>query len=189
MYVFIVKEIMGKKVRITESELINIIKKVLKEQQMVPQEKPVAVQKSTGDAPKQRCTSQNIVSIDDIVGKPYDLQNYTPGLKRRLGGVKGIVDVLDLLRTLRMNSIIKDNGTHLAWDLLQQMKEYQNKNYFDEVSKDCIPAMDKVIELYKEDEHGEELVKDIEKILGHPDPSPKAKEYLKNCLVLARGKK
>lgn len=182
---------MGKKVRITESELVNIIKKVLKEQQMVPQEKPVVQQKPStqkGNEPKVRCTSQNIVSIDDIVGKPYDLQNYTPGLKRRLGGVKGIVDVLDLLRTLRMNSVIKDNGTHLAWDLLQQMKEYQNKNYFDEVNKSCIPAMDKVIELYKEDEHGEELVKDIEKILRHPDPSPKAKEYLKNCLTLAKGK-
>lgn len=182
---------MGKKVKITESDLINIIKKVLKEQETAPQQKPVVQQNSNikkGNEPKARCTSGNVVSIDDIVGKSYDLQNYTPGLKRSLGGVRGIVDALDLLRTLRLNSIIKDGGSHLAWDLLQQMKEYQNKNYYDDVNKSCIPAMDKVIELYKENEHGEELVKDIEKVLRHPDPSPKAKEYLKNCLILAKGK-
>lgn len=175
---------MGKKVRITESELVHLIKKMLSEQ-MLPQEK---VQAQKTEVPKQRCTSNNIVSIDDVVGKPYDLKNYTPGFKRRIGGVKGIVDALDLLKTIRMNTVIKDNGTHLAWDLLQQIKDYENKNYFDEVNKNCIPAMDKVIELYKEDEHGEELVRDIEKILGHSDPSPKAKEYLKSCLDLVKRK-
>lgn len=176
---------MGKKIRITESELVSLIKKMLKEQTLPQQIKP---QVSKSEVPKQKCSSENIVSIDDIVGKPFDLNNYTPGLKRRVGGVKGIVDALDLLRTLRMNSVIKDNGTHLAWDLLQQIQDYENKNYFDEVNKNCIPAMDKVIELYKEDEHGEELVSDIEKILGHSDPSPKAKEYLKVCLDLAKRK-
>jgi hypothetical protein len=48
--------------------------------------------------------------------------------------------------------------------------------------------MDKVIELYKENEHGEELVKDIEKVLKHNDPTPRAKEYLKRCLVLIKEK-
>ena len=48
--------------------------------------------------------------------------------------------------------------------------------------------MDKVIELYRENEHGEDLVKDIQKVLGHIDPSPRAKEYLKRCQVLIREK-
>ena len=48
--------------------------------------------------------------------------------------------------------------------------------------------MDKVIELYKENEHGEELVKDIEKVLAHKDPSSRAKEYLKRCLILVKEK-
>ena len=45
-----------------------------------------------------------------------------------------------------------------------------------------------MVELYKENEHGEELVKDIEKVLGHPDPSQKTKEYLKACLEIVKGK-
>ena len=49
-------------------------------------------------------------------------------------------------------------------------------------------AMDKVLELYKESEHGEELVKDIEKVLRHHEPSARAKEYLKRCLVLVKEK-
>ena len=48
--------------------------------------------------------------------------------------------------------------------------------------------MDKVIELYRENEHGEDLVKDIEKVLKHTDPNPRAKEYLKRCQVLIKEK-
>ena len=62
------------------------------------------------------------------------------------------------------------------------------KYYFDETDGNCLKAMDKVIELYKENEHGEELVKDIEKVLRHQDPTPRAKEYLKRCLTLVKEK-
>jgi hypothetical protein len=68
------------------------------------------------------------------------------------------------------------------------------RNYFDETSGQCNKAMDKVIELYKENEHGTELVKDIEKVLSlqtkddELTPSPRAKEYLKRCMELVKGK-
>ena len=51
-----------------------------------------------------------------------------------------------------------------------------------------------IIEFYKENEHGDELVKDIEKVLSlqtkNDDytPSPRTKEYLKRCLMLIKGK-
>jgi hypothetical protein len=55
--------------------------------------------------------------------------------------------------------------------------------------------MDKIIELYKENEHGTELVKDIERVLALQSndddtltPSSRAKEYLKQCLNLIKGK-
>jgi hypothetical protein len=48
--------------------------------------------------------------------------------------------------------------------------------------------MDKIIELYKENEHGEELVKDIEKVYGMSHHSPRAKEFLKYSLDSLRGK-
>ena len=67
------------------------------------------------------------------------------------------------------------------------------KNY-DETSGECNKAMDKVIELYKENEHGTELVKDIERVLALQSrddeftPSPRAKEYLKRCIALIKEK-
>ena len=54
--------------------------------------------------------------------------------------------------------------------------------------------MDKIIELYKENEHGTELVKDIERVLALQSkddeftPSPRAKEYLKRCISLIKEK-
>ena len=54
-------------------------------------------------------------------------------------------------------------------------------------------AMDKIIELYKENEHGTELVKDIEKVLALQTredkytPSTRAKEYLKQSLNIIKG--
>ncbi len=54
-------------------------------------------------------------------------------------------------------------------------------------------AMDKILELYKENEHGTELVKDIEKVLNlqvredEYTPSPRTKEYLKQCINLIKG--
>ena len=54
--------------------------------------------------------------------------------------------------------------------------------------------LNKVIELYKENEHGTELVKDIERVLALQSkddeytPSPRAKEYLKRCIALIKEK-
>jgi hypothetical protein len=47
--------------------------------------------------------------------------------------------------------------------------------------------MDKIIEVYKESEHGEELVKDLEKIYSHKHLSPKAKEFIKHGISFAKG--
>jgi hypothetical protein len=53
--------------------------------------------------------------------------------------------------------------------------------------------MDKIIELYKENEHGTELVKDIERVLNlqtkedEYTPSPRTKEYLKQTLNIIKG--
>jgi hypothetical protein len=95
---------------------------------------------------------------------------------------------LDILKTLRLHPDVNDSGEHLAYDLMNHLNTFRGKNYFDETNSQCIKAMDKVVELYKENEHGEELVKDIEKVLSHPDPSPRAKEYLKRCLNLVKEK-
>jgi hypothetical protein len=107
---------------------------------------------------------------------------------KRNGGISGMVDSLDILKTLRLHPHINDGGEHLSYDLMNHLNNFRNKNYLDETNSNCLKAMDKVVELYKENEHGEELVKDIEKVLKHNIPSPRAKEYLKRCLVLIKEK-
>ena len=136
----------------------------------------------------KRCLTTNVISLDDIVGPPKDYKNYTSDLYKRNGGIAGMVDSLDILRTLRLHPNIKDGGEHLSYDLMNHLNRFRKKHYLDETNSECLSAMDKVIELYKENEHGEELIKDIEKVLKHPDPTPRAKEYLKRCLNLIKEK-
>ena len=77
---------------------------------------------------------------------------------------KRIRETLDILKTLRLHPKIDDGGEHLAYDVMNHLKSYKPYNYFDETKKECNKAMDKIIELYKEDLHGDELVRDIEKV-------------------------
>jgi hypothetical protein len=92
------------------------------------------------------------------------------------------------VRRIRLFKDIKDGGSHLAYEMMNGLNRFRNKHYYDETNGDCLKAMDKVIELYKENDHGEELVRDIEKVLNHKDPTPRAKEYLKRCLNLIKEK-
>jgi len=165
------------KIKIQESKLQEVLKRMVLEQ-----EKP----KKQED--KQRCVSTNVVSINDIAGNPTDYKTYTTDLYRRDGGVNGMADTLDILKTLRLHPNIKDGGEHLSYELMNHLNSFRGRKYFDETNSECVSAMDKVIELYRENEHGEDLVKDIEKVLAHHDPTARSKEYLKRCLVLIKEK-
>jgi hypothetical protein len=169
-----------KKIVFKESEIRNIIRKLIQEQSMENIKKD--------SKPKARCLPENTMNLDSIVGNREDFKNYAYNVNRRIGGISGMIDALDILKTLRLHPYIKDNGENISYELLTHLNQFQNKNYFDEVTSNCQPSMEKVIELYKENEHGEELVKDIEKVLAHSGPSPKAKEYLKRCLELVKSK-
>jgi hypothetical protein len=68
------------------------------------------------------------------------------------------------------------------------INQYKPYNYFDETSNQCVSAMDKIIELYKENKHGEELVKDLEKVYNDESVSPRGREYIKHCLGVIKGK-
>lgn len=166
-----------KKQVIHEAKLRNIIRKhILEQNSMEPKEEK-----------KPRCVPENIISLDEIVGPSDNFKNYTNALLKRDGGINGMVDTLDILRTLRLHNV-DDGGQHLSYNLMNHLNKFRNKNYYDETTGGCNKAMDKVIELYKENEHGEDLVKDIEKVLGHSDTVPRAKEYLKRCLTLIKEK-
>jgi hypothetical protein len=97
------------------------------------------------------------------------------------------VDKLELLKTLRLHPKVSDGGEHLASEIMNHLKGFKPYNYFDETKKECGSAMDKIIELYKENEHGEELVKDIENVYRMQHVSPRAKEFLKHGMGMIKG--
>ena len=142
---------------------------------------------------KPRCVPENIMPLEEIVGKAGEYVTYAPGVTKRKMGVNSMVDTLGILNNLRLFKDIKDGGSHLAYDMMHHLNKFRNKNYYDETTGGCNKVMDKIIELYKENEYGTELVKDIERVLNlqtkddELTPSPRAKEYLKRALALVKG--
>lgn len=175
-----------KTIRLTESDLVGLIKTILSEQQTNDI-------KSKKKDKNPKCIPENIISLDEIVGRSDEYSRYTPSIDKRLSGVNSMVDTLGILNNLRLFKDVKDGGSHLAYEMMNNLNRFRNKNYYDETSGNCNKAMDKIIELYKENEHGSELVKDIEKVLNlqtredNYTPSARAKEYLKQSLNLVKG--
>lgn len=175
-----------KKVAINESEIRKIIRQHLMEEMGMDS-------KETTES-KPRCMTDNTIPLSEIVGDVSGFDLYTPGITKRTRGVNSMVDTLGILNNLRLFKDVNDGGAHLSYEMMNHLNKFRNKNYYDETSGDCHKAMDKIIELYKENEHGTELVKDIERVLAlqtkddEYTPSPRAKEYLKRCLVLLKEK-
>jgi hypothetical protein len=170
---------------IDENKLRNTIRKKILEQSSMENKE---------DEQKPRCLTTNIIPLNDIVGKVDELDNYAPGITKRMSGVNSMVDTLGILNNIRLFKDVNDGGAHLSYEMMNHLNQFRNKNYYDETTGNCHKAMDKVVELYKEHEHGTELVKDIERVLNlqtkddELTPSARAKEYLKQCLNLVKGK-
>jgi hypothetical protein len=163
---------MGKTFKITESEKKRIQKMYL-------------IEDSDGNDNRKFCHSRNVKTLEEIVGD-NDFGDYIDGIQVRNNGVNGLVDRIELLKTSRLHPKISDGGEHLAYEIMNTLKSYKPYNYFDETKKECCNAMDKIIELYKEDHHGEELVKDIEKIYSMQHHSQRTKEFLKHSLGIIK---
>jgi hypothetical protein len=164
---------MGKRFQLTETEKQQIQKMYLIEQ-------------SEQKDDKKFCHGGNVKSLDEIMGGD-ESDDYIDGVQLRKNGVNGLVDRLELLKTLRLHPKVSDGGEHLAYDVMNHVKGFKPYNYFDETKNECGTAMDKIIELYKENEHGEELVKDIEKVYGMQHVAPRAKEFLKHAMGMIKG--
>jgi hypothetical protein len=143
-------------------------------------------QSSAKSDQKRFCHKGNTKSLEEIVGDG-EAEDYIEGVQLRRNGINGLTDILELLKTARLHPKITDGGMDLASKLVNNLKTYKPYNYFDETKKECNRAMDKIIELYKENKHGEELVKDIEKVFEMDHVSDRAKEYIKHGLSMIKG--
>ena len=135
---------------------------------------------------KRFCHKGNTKTLEEIVGDG-EAEDYIEGVQLRKNGVNGLTDILELLKTARLHPKITDEGMDLASRLVNNLKTYKPYNYFDETKKECNRSIDKIIELYKENKHGEELVKDIEKVQRMQHVSPRAKEFLKHGIAMLKG--
>lgn len=175
-----------KTIRLKETDIHRIVKSVLSEQDVLDK-------KSNKKDKKPKCIPENVIPLDEIVGRSDEYSRYASGINKRHSGVNSMVDTLGILNNIRLFKDVKDGGAHLAYEMMNNLNKFRNKNYYDETSGQCNKAMDKIIELYKENEHGTELVKDIERVLNlqtredEYTPSSRAKEYLKQSLNLIKG--
>ena len=165
---------MGKRFQLTESDKEQIQKLYLIEQSEPEKDD------------RKFCHGGNVKSLEEIVGED-EADDYIDGVQLRKNGINALVDRMELLKTLRLHPKIDDGGEHLAYDVMNHLKSYKPYNYFDETKKECNKAMDKIIELYKENEHGEELVRDIEKVYALSNVSARAKEFLKHGMDMIKG--
>jgi hypothetical protein len=159
---------------------------VLTEEEKESIKKLYMIEQSEQKDDRKFCHGGNVKTLEDIVGSD-ELEDYIEGVQLRKNGVGGLTDRIELLKTLRIHPHVSDGGEHIAYNIMNQLKEFKPYNYFDETKKECNKAMDKIIELYKENEHGEELVKDIEKVYALSNVSQRAKEFLKHGLAMIKG--
>jgi hypothetical protein len=159
---------------------------VLTEDEKESIKKLYMIEQSEEKEDRKFCHGGNVKTLEDIVGSD-ELEDYIEGVQLRKNGVGGLTDRLELLKTLRIHPNVSDGGEHIAYNIMNQLKEFKPYNYFDETKNQCNKAMDKIIELYKENEHGEELVKDIEKVYALSNVSQRAKEFLKHGLAMIKG--
>lgn len=165
---------MSKRFIVTEEEKLKIRKLYLLENSETKED-------------RNFCHSGNVKSLDEIVGDD-ETEDYVPGIKFRKKGINSLVDRIELLKVIRNIDGVDDGGEHIAYSIMNDLKSFKPYNYFDETKKECNKVMDKIIELYKENEYGEDLVKDIEKVYRMSFISPRAKEFLKHSLNIVRGK-
>jgi hypothetical protein len=163
---------MAKRFIVSENEKENIRKMYLME--------------DDNNEDRKFCHGGNVKTLDEIVGDD-EYEDYVEGIKVRKNGINALVDKLELLKVIRNIDGISDGGENLAFGIMNDLKAYKPYNYFDETKKECNKAMDKIIELYKENEHGEELVKDIEKVYALSHLNPRAKEFLKHSINMIKG--
>jgi hypothetical protein len=165
---------MGTKFTITEHEKLEIRKLYLNEES------------DNKKDDRKFCHKGNTKTLEEIVGDD-EPQDYIQGVKLRNKGINGLVDRLELLKTLRLHPSITDGGENLASEIMNQIKWFKPYNYFEETKNECNSAMNKIIELYKENDYGEELVKDIEKVYAMQHVTPRAKEFLKHGIGMIKG--
>jgi hypothetical protein len=119
---------MGKRFILSESEKSEIRRLYhLSEQEMMGAE--MQPEKQPQEGKKLFCNAENTKSIHNLTGSE-DFEDYIEGIKMRKGGVRGLVDMLEVLKTMRLFPQITDGGVDLASKIHGTLQEFKPYNYF-----------------------------------------------------------
>ena len=139
---------MGKRFILSESE-----KSEIRRLYDISEQMDMEVTQGRESEPKEGkrlfCNAQNTKSIHDLAGNE-EFDDYIEGIKLRKGGVRGLVDMIEVLKTMRLFPQITDGGVDLASRIHGTLQEFKPYNYFEEQTKQCNNAMDKIIEVFFE---------------------------------------
>ncbi len=108
---------------IKESDIKRALYKIIKEDNMDSSKKREV---------KPRCIPENVIQLDEIVGDSEDFGRYSSGISKRNRGVNGFVDTLGILNNIRLFKDVKDGGEHLAYEMMNNLNRFRNKNYYDD---------------------------------------------------------
>ena len=125
-----------KKNNLNENALRSIIRRTLLENDAEVKDKKKA---------RPTCLPENTISLDEMVGQSDEFTRYSPGVSKRRNGVNSMVDTLGILNNIRLFKDVKDGGSHLAYEMMNNLNKFRNKNYFYATNQKCNKAMDKLI--------------------------------------------
>ena len=113
---------MGKRFILSESE-----KSEIRRLYDISEQMDMEVTQGRESEPKEGkrlfCNAQNTKSIHDLAGNE-EFDDYIEGIKLRKGGVRGLVDMIEVLKTMRLFPQITDGGVDLASRIHGTLQEF-----------------------------------------------------------------
>jgi len=106
--------------KISESDIRRITNRILNEEDSETKRKKEQV--------KPRCVRENVIPLDEIVGRSEEFGKYSSGITKRQSGVNSMVDTLGILNNIRLFKDVKDGGSHLAYEMMNHLNKFRNKN-------------------------------------------------------------
>ena len=105
-----------KKNNLNENTLKRLIRSILLENDSEIKDKKKA---------RPTCLPENTITLDEMVGQADEFTRYSPGVSKRRNGVNSMVDTLGILNNIRLFKDVKDGGSHLAYEMMNNLNNFK----------------------------------------------------------------
>ena len=98
--------------KLLDFKINKIVRSVLNEENEINPKKEIK---------KPKCIPENVIPLEEIVGRSDEYSKYTPGITKRSMGVNSMVDTLGILNYIRLFKDVKDGGSHLSYEMMNHL--------------------------------------------------------------------